>query len=162
MAKGEIAVKKSDTVCDEVEKLHQAISRRAYDLFRDGGSWSDPLANWLRAERELVAKPAAELRQRERQFEVSVALPGVDPKDIDLQITPQELLIKAASTHEKKLDKGTVHISEFSSGQVFRSLRFPEPVATDTAKAEFRNGMLQVTATIAKSAAAAKVDIKAA
>jgi HSP20 family molecular chaperone IbpA len=162
MAKGEIEVKKPQTLLDELEKLHQAITQRAYDLFRTGSSWGGPLADWLNAERELIAKPAVELRQRDGQFEVSAALPGIDAKDIDLQITPEELLIKAETTREKKTDKSTVHMSEFSCGQVFRSVRFPERIDPETAKAEYKNGMLQLTATIAKSAAAKKVDVKAA
>lgn len=31
MAKNEIAVRKSDTIFDEIDQLHKAISRRAYD-----------------------------------------------------------------------------------------------------------------------------------
>ena len=162
MAKGEIEVKRTDTVFDELDRLHQAISKRAYDLFRNGGSFGGALEDWLSAERELNAKPAVELRQKDGRFEMLVALPGIDAKDVDVQMTPEEVLIKVEATRENKTDKGTVHLSEFSTGQLFRSIRFPEPVVPNTAKAEYKNGILHLTAAIATNAAATKVEVKAA
>jgi HSP20 family protein len=163
MARGEIEVKKADTIFNELERLQQAISRRAYDLFRNGGTlWGGALTDWLTAERELVAKPAVELRQENGQFEVLAALPGVEAKDLDVQITPEDVLIKAETTHEHAADTGTVHVCEFESGRIFRSIHFPEKIDPDSAKAEYRNGMLRLTAAIAKAATAQKVEIKAA
>jgi HSP20 family protein len=162
MAKGAIQVKKTETVLDEIDRLHQAISRRAYDLFRDGGTWGGAVADWLNAERELISKPPIELRQKDNGFEVLAALPGIDAKDLDVQITPDDLLIKGETTHEHKADAGTVHVCEFQSGRAFRSIHFPEKVDPDSVKAEYRNGLLRLTAAIAQPSTAKKVDIKAA
>jgi HSP20 family protein len=161
MAKNEIEVRKTESIFDELDRLHQAVSQRAYDLFRSG-NWGGALGDWLSAERDLITKPAIELSEKDGQFEVMAALPGVDAKDLDVQITATDLLIKGETTHEKKTDKGTVHVSEFSSGRVFRSIHFPKPIDPDTVKAECKDGILRLTAAIAKSASAKKVDIKAA
>ena len=163
MSKSEIAVRTTDTIFKEIDQLHKAISQRAYDFFRNG-SWSDALDNWLKAEKELITKPAVELTQKDGRFEVLAAVPGVDMKDLVVEITPEELLIKGQTSHEKTSDKGKVHMSEIRTGQVFRSIRFPEAIDTGTAKAEYKDGMLHVTMTAAKGAAvsARKVDIKAA
>ncbi len=161
--KGGIEVKRTDTIFTELDRLQQAISRRAYELFQHGGSfWSGPLADWLTAEHELVSKPAIEVRQKDSQFEVLAALPGIEAKDLDIHISPDDVLIKAETTHEHEADAGTVHICEFDHGKVFRSVHFPEPVDTDSVKAEYRNGMLRLTASIAKRATAKKVEIQAA
>lgn len=162
MARGEIEIKKTNSILEELDRLHQAINRRAYDLFRNGGAWGGALADWLSAERELISKPAIELRQKDGQFEVLAALPGIEAKDLDVQVTPEDLLIKAESTRESETERGTVHVSELSSGKVFRSIRFPEKIDPDSAKAEYKNGLFKLTAAIAKSAAAKKVDIRAA
>ena len=162
MARGNVVVKKVDTVFDELDRLHQAIRERAYDLFRNGGTlWGSTLRDWLTAERELVSKPPIELRQSENQFEVLAALPGIEPQHLDVQITAEEVLIKAETPHEH-VPEGTVHVCEFGSGKIFRSVHFPEKIDPESAKAEYKNGMLHVTAAIAKAAAAKKVDIKAA
>ena len=163
MARGEIEVRRADTIVNELDRLRQAISRRAYDLFRNGGTvWGGAMTDWLTAERELASKPAVELRQKGSQFEVLAALPGIEAKDLDVQITPEDLLIKAESTREHTTDTGTVHLCEFDRGKIFRSIHFPERIDPNSAKAEYRNGMLHVTASIAKAATVQKVEIKAA
>ena len=162
MARGNIEVKRVDTIFNELDRLHQAIRDRAYDTFRNGGTlWGSALRDWLTAERELVSKPPIELRQRNNQFEVLAALPGLEAKDLDVQITPHDVLIKADTSHEHA-PEGTVHVCEFGPGKIFRSVHFPERVDPDSAKAEYKNGMLHMTAAIAKAAAAKQVDIKTA
>jgi len=163
MARGDIELRRADTVFDELDELQKAISRRAYDLFRHRGTlWGGPLTDWLTAEHELVWKPSVELRQKDNQFEVLVALPGVEAKDLDVEVTPEDVLIKAETTHEHTAEKGTVHVCEFESGKLFRSIHFPEKIDPESAKTEYRNGMLHLTAAIAKAAAAQKVEVKAA
>jgi HSP20 family protein len=162
MARGHIEVKKVNTLFDELDRLHQAIRDRAYDLFRsDGTPWGNALRDWLTAEGELVAKPPIELRQADNHFEVLAALPGIETGHLDLQITPEDVLIKADTPHEHAAE-ATVHVCEFGPGKVFRSIHFPERIDPESAKAELKNGMLHVTAAIANAAEAKKVDIKAA
>ena len=71
-------------------------------------------------------------------------------------------MIKAATEHAHTEDKGQVHRCEFTAGQVFRSLRFPQAVDAAKAKAEYRNGMLSITVPIAQEARATRVDVNAA
>jgi len=85
-----------DSIVDQLEELHQRIARRAYDLFRSRDGWGDAFGDWFSAEQELISKPAVELRQQDGTFTVAAALPGVDAKDITVDITPQEVVIKAA------------------------------------------------------------------
>jgi HSP20 family protein len=162
MAKNDVALRKAETIFNELDQLHTAISRLAYDLFRNRGSlWGGPLADWFNAEHQLVWKPAIELRQKDSQFEVLAATPGVEAKDLDIQITPEDMLIKAEIHHQHKPEEGAVQVCEFTEGQLFRSVHFPEKVDPDSATAEYRNGMLRITASIAKPAAK-KVEIAAA
>lgn len=157
-----IATNQKDSIGDQLEQLHQRIARRAYDLFRSRDGWGDAFGDWLSAEQELVWKPAVELREQDGSFAVAAALPGVDAKDITVDITPQDVVIKAATEHKHTEDTGQVHRCEFTAGQVFRSLSFPKAVDTTKAKAEYKNGMLNITVPIAPEARAKRVDIKAA
>jgi HSP20 family protein len=162
MARNDVALRKAETIFNELDQLHTAVSRRAYDLFRNRGSrWAGSLADWLNAERQLVWKPAIELRQKDTQFEVLAATAGVEAKDLDIQITPEDVLIKADIHHKHMPEEGAVQVCEFTEGQLFRSIHFPETVDPDSATAEYRNGMLRITASIAKPAAK-KVEIAAA
>src|SRR3990172_9375310 len=144
MARNDIAVRKADTIFNELEQLHTMISRRAYDLFRTRGDlWGGPLADWFKAERQLVWKPAIELRQMDNQFDLRAATPGVEAKDLDVQITAEDVLIKADISHTHTPDEGVVQLCEFTSGQLFRLVHFPERIDPDSATAEYRNGMLR-------------------
>ena len=161
MARNDVALRKAETIFNELDQLHTAIRQRAYDLFRNRGHlWGGPLADWLNAERQLVWKPAIEVRQKDSQFEVRAATPGVEAKDLDVQITPEDMLIKADIQHKHTPEEGAVQVCEFTAGQLFRSVHFPEKIDPDSAMAEYRNGMLRVTASIAKPAAQ-KVEITA-
>ena len=162
MARSDVALRKAETILNDLNQLHADISRRAYELFQKREDlWGGPLADWLNAERQMVWKPAIELRRKDNQFEILAATPGVDAKDLDVQITPEDMLIKADIHHKHAPEEGAVQVCEFTGGQLFRSVHFPEKVDPDSAAAEYRNGMLRVTASIAKPAQK-KVEIAAA
>lgn len=160
---GEIAVRKTDSFWDELQEIEDRIMRRAYDIFRRNGSEpGKDLDNWLTAEGELVWKPAIELKEKDNQFEVQVAVAGIDPKDITVEVTSEDLLVKGTTKTEKKEDKGKVHTTEFQTGSLFRSIHFPKKVDENKVKAEMKNGLLIVTAPIAEQARNRKVDVQAA
>jgi HSP20 family protein len=157
-----VTTTQKDSIVDQLEHLHDRIARRAYDLFQGRGGWGDAIEDWVNAERELVWRPAMELRERDGAFTVSAALPGIDAKDIIVEITPQDMVIKAATEHTHPEDNGQVHYCELTAGKVFRSLPFPKPVDAAKAKADYRNGMLSITVPIAQEARSTRVDVKAA
>jgi HSP20 family protein len=150
MARGDIEIRRTDSIRTEFDRLHQAISQRAYELFRHRDSWSGaPLMDWLSAEHELVWQPPVELRQKDGQLELLAAVAGVEPKDLDVQVTSEDVLIKADVDHQHTAESGAVHLCEFNRGKVFRSIHLPEQIDPETVKAEYRNGMLRLTASIA-------------
>ena len=158
-----VPMTQKDSIIDQLEQMHQRIAERAYEVFRGRGTlWGDTWADWFTAERETVWKPAVELREKDGTFTVAAALAGVDPKDINVDITPQDIVIKATTEHTHSTDEGQVHQCEFVAGEVFRSVHFPKPVDVAKAKAEYRNGLLTVTAPIVPEAQAKRLEIKAA
>jgi HSP20 family protein len=158
-----LPIKKTKSIFDEIEKVQDRIIRRAYDLFNsNGGVFGRDLDDWLQAERELVWKPAIELEEKDGEFFLQVAVPGVESKDIDIEVTADDILIKAETNHEHKETKSEVHFCEFASGNLFRSIRLPKPIDTDKVKAELKNGLLTLKAPIAAEARAKKVKVEAA
>jgi HSP20 family protein len=146
-----------------MDRIQDRIMQRAYDIFRsNGGIFGRDIANWLQAERELVWRPSIELEEKDNEFRLQVAVPGVDPKDIDIEVTPEDILVKADVRHEHREKEREVHICEFASGSLFRSIHLPKTIDTDKVKAEFKNGMLNLKAPIAEVARARKVTVEAA
>lgn len=115
----------------------------------------------MQAERELVWKPAIEIEEKDKEILLRIATPGVDPKDIDIEVTPEDILVKAETRHEHKEEKGKVHVCEFTSESLFRSVHLPKKIDPDKVKAEFKNGILSLTAEIAKEAQPRKIEAKA-
>jgi HSP20 family protein len=163
MRKADIELRKTDTIFDEIDRLQQQISARAYDLFCSReGFCGGAIDDWLQAERELVFTPPVELRQTNGRFEIVAALPGVDAKDVDVRVTPEDVLIKTAVTHEHKSEGETVHVCELESRKAFRSIHLPEKIDPDSVKAEYRDGLLRLTAAVAGKAASPTAGIRAA
>src|SRR6516164_7738623 len=157
-----VLVQKKESISDQLNDLQDRITKRAFEIFDGNGhTFGKDLDDWLQAERELVWKPSIELDEKDNEFRLQIATPGVDPKDIDIEATPEYVLVKAERHHEHKEEKGKVHICEFTSGNLFRSVRFPKTIDPDHVKAEFKNGMLTLTAQVAKEAQARKVELKA-
>jgi HSP20 family protein len=161
MAKGPIELKKTDSILDQLDRLQEDIRQRAYELFRShDGLLIGPLEDWLHAERELVWRPAVELRQKDGELRLEAALAGVAAKDLDVQVTPEDILITASAEHRHD-DDSTIHLCEFKRGRLFRSIHLPEPIDPDSVKAEYRDGLLRLTGKVA-TVARKKIDVQAA
>jgi HSP20 family protein len=98
----------------------------------------------------LLWQPAVEVCQKNDRFEVRAAIAGVDPKDLAITVTSEDLLITGNGGHEHRAEQGTVHLCEFNRGRLFRSIHFPQPIDSKKAVAEYQNGLLMVTAPIAE------------
>ena len=110
----------------------------------------------------MLWKPSLELRETDGEFVLEAAVSGVDPKDIAIEVTPEDIVLKADIQHEHEEKKGTVHICEFQSGRMFRSIHLPKRINPDKVKAEFKNGLLRLTAEVAAEARAKKIKPEAA
>ena len=158
-----VPIRKTSSIFDEMNNMNDRIMRRAYEIFEgSGGSHGRDLDNWLQAEQELLWRPALELSETDGEFLLEAALSGVDPKDLDIEVTSDDIVLKADVQHEHEEKKGTIHHCEFEAGKMFRSIRLPKTINPDKVKAEFRNGLLRLTAEIAEEARAKKVKPEAA
>jgi HSP20 family protein len=77
-------------------------------------------------------------------------------------VTPEDIVLKADIQHEHNEQKGIVHYCEFETGKMFRSIHLPKKIDPDKVKAEFKNGLLRLTAEIAVEARAKTIKPEAA
>src|SRR5437867_12205023 len=88
-----VAIRKISSLLDEMNQMQERIIRRAYTIFeRNGRLLGRDLDHWLQAERELVWKPALELRATDGEFVLEVAVSGVDQQDIDIKDTAEDTM----------------------------------------------------------------------
>jgi HSP20 family protein len=158
-----LVARKVQSLLGDLEGMQKRVTERAYEIFKDrGATFGAAVDDWLEAERQTVWKPAVEVCQRDNQYVIEAALAGVEPGQLDIQVTPDTLLIKADTVHAHGNPKEIVHVCEFQQGELFRLIKLPSKIAPETVKAEYKNGLLRVTAAIAAQKAAKKVTVKAA
>jgi len=150
-------------VFDAISEMQNRVMNRAYEIFEQNGyATGRDSENWTQAEREILWKPALELSERDGRFQLEAAISGIEAKDINLEVTPEDIVITADVHHDHKEQKGTVHYCEFQRGKMFRSIRLPKRINPDKVTAEFKNGLLRVTAEVAQEAQARKIKPEAA
>jgi HSP20 family protein len=117
--------------------LHREVNRLFDNVFRGFGTPSfsgfDAGFGW----------PRVELAETDKEVRVTAELPGLDEKDIDIQVEEGVLTIcgeKKAEMQDK--ERG---YSERSYGRFERRIGLPHGIDRDQASATVRNGVLTVT-----------------
>jgi HSP20 family protein len=108
--------------------------------------------------------PAVDMVEKDKEYELTAELPGMDEKDIELKIGNGMLTIKGEKQEQREEKKKDFFLSERRYGSFHRSFRLPEGVDADKIAATVKKGILTVT--LPKTAEAQKpekkIEVKAA
>jgi HSP20 family protein len=88
--------------------------------------------------------PAIEVAERDGKLQVHAELPGLKPEDVKVEVTDDALIIQGERKFEHEEKKEGVYRSERRYGQFYREIPLPEGTNPEQAKAEFKDGVLQV------------------
>jgi HSP20 family protein len=102
--------------------------------------------------------PAMDLVEKEKEYEISAELPGIDENNVDIKVTNRTLTIKGEKNEEKEEKQKDYCLSERRYGSFQRSFALPEGVDTDRIEANFVKGVLTVK--LPKTAEAQKAEKK--
>lgn len=140
------------------QELKKAQTTRAVSPFEEmeqlfdqylRGGWLRPWrADWP-AFREAVLPelrfPKVDVVDREDTVVIKAEVPGVDKKDLDISVSDDSVTIKGTTSHEEKEEDGEFYRCEISRGSFSRTVALPAAVDGAKAKADFRDGMLELT-----------------
>jgi len=91
-----------------------------------------------------VFMPKADVRESEKEIRITIELPGMDEKDIDVSLTRDTLIIKGNKKEEQE-DKGkNYHRLERSYGTFTRTIPLPVAVESEKIEANFIKGVLSI------------------
>jgi HSP20 family protein len=114
------------------------------------GSKTEPAAWW----------PAVESFVRDGNLCVRVALPGVDPKDVEVSVTENLLTIKGERRAAHEDEPGGYLLREVVHGAFERAMLLPDGIDPGKVTASYQNGMLEITVPAPLAVAPKKVDIR--
>ena len=89
--------------------------------------------------------PAVESFIKDGLYHLRFELPGVDPKEVSVSVTGDQLLVTGEKKTSREIDEKSVYFSESRYGRFQRSFRLPEGVRSEDVKAAYENGVLQLT-----------------
>lgn len=150
-----------------MENLRRDFNR----LFEDFGDlWRSPIRHALLGPDSLwsgeltwAAAPAVDIAEKDKAYEITAELPGMDEKHVEVKVANGMLTIKGEKREEKEEKKKDYYLSERRYGSFERRFQIPEGVDGDKIDATFKKGLLTVTLpkTAAAQAAEKKIPIKA-
>lgn len=86
--------------------------------------------------------PAVDFVEKEKAFELSAELPGLDEGDIDVTLSNDMLTIKGEKKEEREEKEEGRYLSERRYGSFERAFRLPDGVDRDKIDAQFDKGIL--------------------
>jgi HSP20 family protein len=123
---------------DEFDRIFANFRTGLEDFFPRFGGLSTWAGGGTRA--ALV-----DVRDNGRDFVVQAELPGVQKEDLDIDVTPEGLEIKAQRRREQEEKEQGYYYRERAYDSWYRRLQFPAEVLPDKTEAELRDGVLTVT-----------------
>jgi HSP20 family protein len=111
--------------------------------------------------RSLTFVPSAEMEETDDAIHLKLEVPGMESKDLNVEVTEESIVIKGERKSESKSEAKGVLRSEFHYGKFERRIPLPAHIQTDKVRAECKNGMLTLTLPKVESEQrkAVKVDI---
>ncbi len=115
----------------------EKMNRIFEDTFTSQGEEKDMAAsNWT---------PSVDIHENESELVLSAEVPGIEDKDIEIEIENNTLSIKGERKIEKETKEENYHRIERSYGSFYRSFTLPTNVNQDNIKAEYDNGVLRIS-----------------
>lgn len=137
---------------------------RALEKFRH--ELDDPLErfgserSWLKEWEPIPLRPAVESYVDDDKFTVRVDLPGIDPSNVDIKVANGILTIKGSREEKHETKKPDYFRRGIHYGSFERSISLPEGMKGEDLKATYRDGVLELNATMPKEAMPKKVEIQ--
>ena len=131
--------RRKNNAVSHFDKLQTEMNKLFDDFFNNDFS----LASYNNGRQSFM--PSIDIKDTNKELKITVELPGMDEKDIDLSLTDGVLTIKGEKKHEAEDKKGDFHHIERSYGYFHRSIPLPCEIVEDKVSANFKKGVLSVS-----------------
>lgn len=126
--------------------------RREFDRLFEDLNWRVPFSRrpfdiepFWQGELSWGKVPAVDLVEKDKAYEITAELPGMDESNVTVSFSDGKLAIKGEKKEEKEEQKKDFHLSERRYGSFQRTFYVPPGVDAEKIEANFKNGVLTVT-----------------
>ncbi len=119
-----------DELTEHIDRVFNQLMQRPFFRFRSIEYW----------------KPAINLYETPTAYYMCIDLAGIDPKQTELKVENNLLVLRGARTIPTPPSKepAKIHVLEIDHGGFSRTISVPENVDTDRIEANYRKGLLWV------------------
>lgn len=100
---------------------------------------------WDGGHLEMGFIPAAEMEETGEAVRIKLEVPGLEAKDLDIQVTEKTVKIVGERKSETETEEKGVKRSEFHYGKFERVIPLPARIQNEKVEAEYKNGILSLT-----------------
>ena len=118
------------------------ITRRSYKPFLWSSLFDDDFFPVV--SQRTTSLPAVNIREDEKNFTLELAVPGIDKKDLKIDINEDVITISSEHKEEKEESRDDFKRREFSYSSFCRSFYLPENVNKEKIEANYKDGILTV------------------
>jgi HSP20 family protein len=104
--------------------------------------------------------PAIDVAENEKELTVRAELPGIDPKDLDVTVTGNQLVLSGEKRESSEHEGKDFHHSETRYGSFRRTIPLPEGIDAENVDAQYANGVLTLHLTKIAPAAQKRIEVK--
>ncbi len=132
-----------DNMFEKMKRLQREINR-SFGEFWERDSFK-ALPDYTGKKNALMRSPLTDLEETDKEVIAKFEIPGVDKKDIQLNITQDKIEVKVEKKQETKVKKKGFYREERSYRGFYRAMALPSEVAPEKAKAKYKDGVLELT-----------------
>ena len=104
--------------------------------------------------------PDVDLNEEKDHYELCADLPGIEKKNLNIEVESNVLTIKGERRHEQKTGDKSYHLSERFEGSFTRIVEFPSEIQADKVKASYTNGVLEITVPKSENARPKQIQVE--
>ena len=105
--------------------------------------------------------PAIDVAENDKELTVRAELPGIDPKDLEVTVTGNQLVVSGEKKESQEHNEKNFHQSETRYGSFRRTVTLPDGIDTENVDAQYANGVLTLRLRKTIPAVAKRIEVKA-
>ncbi len=120
----------------EIDSLQKEMNR-LFDSFSPSGLSNGDF-------NKLSFVPAAEMNETEEAIDLKLEIPGLEAKDLDVEVQADSVSIKGERKSEEKTEENGTTRTEFRYGKFHRVIPLPSRVQNNNVTADYKDGILHL------------------